>query len=149
MAEAKAHGLSPREVESLQLAADGLQSPDIAKLWGYKTVSDNKSPGAAHVRKLWKQANEQTNTAAAKALRLTAQDNIDLGIVDHVIPEPVGGAHRDVLGTAAALDTTTSQLQSTFESKDISDSALASTGGNRRDFPNGGIIPDAGAPRQS
>jgi hypothetical protein len=36
----------------------------------------------------------------------------------------------EVSGTTAALDTTTSQLQSTFESKDISDSAIASTGGN-------------------
>jgi Carboxypeptidase regulatory-like domain/TonB dependent receptor len=36
----------------------------------------------------------------------------------------------EVSGAAAALDTTTSQLQSTFESKDISDSAIASTGGN-------------------
>src|ERR1700732_3300194 len=35
----------------------------------------------------------------------------------------------EVSGTAAALDTTTSQVQSTFEGKDISDSALASTGG--------------------
>src|ERR1700720_4517427 len=35
----------------------------------------------------------------------------------------------EVSGAAAALDTTTSQLQSTFESKDIADSAIASTGG--------------------
>jgi hypothetical protein len=35
----------------------------------------------------------------------------------------------EVSGSAAALDTTTSQLQSTFESKDIADSAIASTGG--------------------
>jgi hypothetical protein len=36
----------------------------------------------------------------------------------------------EVSGTAAALDTTTAQVQSTFESKDIGDSAIASTGGN-------------------
>ena len=36
----------------------------------------------------------------------------------------------EVSGAAAALDTTTAQLQSTFESKDIADSAIASTGGN-------------------
>src|SRR5882724_5977118 len=35
----------------------------------------------------------------------------------------------EVSGTAAALDTTTSQVQSTFEAKDIADSAIASTGG--------------------
>ncbi|QOI99610.1 MAG: acetyl-CoA carboxylase carboxyltransferase subunit alpha [Phycisphaeraceae bacterium] len=44
---------------------------------------------------LWKEANEQTNAAAAKSLRLTAADNLELGIVDAAIPEPLGGAHRD------------------------------------------------------
>lgn len=54
---------------------------------------------------LWKQANEQTNTAAAKSLRLTARDNLELGIIDHVITEPVGGAHRDGQATAASVQT--------------------------------------------
>jgi acetyl-CoA carboxylase carboxyl transferase subunit alpha len=53
---------------------------------------------------LWKQANEQTNAAAAKALRLTARDNLALGIIDAVIPEPVGGAHRDPGAAAAAVE---------------------------------------------
>lgn len=44
---------------------------------------------------LWKQANDQTNAAAASALRLTARDNLQLQIIDEVIPEPLGGAHRD------------------------------------------------------
>ncbi|MEO0512966.1 MAG: acetyl-CoA carboxylase carboxyltransferase subunit alpha [Planctomycetota bacterium] len=44
---------------------------------------------------LWKAANEQSNTAAAEALRLTADDNLRFGIVDDVIEEPLGGAHRD------------------------------------------------------
>jgi acetyl-CoA carboxylase carboxyl transferase subunit alpha len=53
---------------------------------------------------LWKQANEQTNTAAAEALRLTARDNLALGIVDAVIEEPLGGAHRDADGAARMLE---------------------------------------------
>jgi acetyl-CoA carboxylase carboxyl transferase subunit alpha len=52
---------------------------------------------------LWKEANEQTNQAAARALRLTAADNLSLGIVDSVIEEPPGGAHRDPKTTAASL----------------------------------------------
>lgn len=52
---------------------------------------------------LWKEANEQTNLAAARALKLTAADNLELGIVDDVIPEPVGGAHRDPRAAAANL----------------------------------------------
>ncbi|MDX9912472.1 MAG: acetyl-CoA carboxylase carboxyltransferase subunit alpha [Phycisphaerales bacterium] len=52
---------------------------------------------------LWKQANEQTNTAAADALKLTARNNLDLGIVDAAVPEPPGGAHRDPEGAARLL----------------------------------------------
>lgn len=52
---------------------------------------------------LWKQANEQTNTAAADALKLTARDNLALGIVDAVVEEPLGGAHRDPDGAAQLL----------------------------------------------
>jgi len=43
---------------------------------------------------LWKESNEQTRSAAARALRLTAGDNLRFGIVDEIIPEPLGGAHR-------------------------------------------------------
>jgi acetyl-CoA carboxylase carboxyl transferase subunit alpha len=53
---------------------------------------------------LWKTANEQTNTAAAEALKLTARDNLALGIIDAVIPEPLGGAHRDPKKTGAAME---------------------------------------------
>lgn len=52
---------------------------------------------------LWKQANEQTNVAAAKALRLTARDNLKLGIIDAIVPEPPGAAHRDPAGAAQNL----------------------------------------------
>lgn len=52
---------------------------------------------------LWKEANEQTNTAAAKSLKLTAADNLSLGIIDEIVPEPLGGAHRDPRATAASL----------------------------------------------
>jgi acetyl-CoA carboxylase carboxyl transferase subunit alpha len=53
---------------------------------------------------LWKVANEQTNTAAAKALCLTARDNVEHGLVDGIIAEPVGGAHRDPAVAAANLE---------------------------------------------
>ncbi len=52
---------------------------------------------------LWKEANEQTNTAAARALKLTARDNLENGIIDEIIPEPPGGAHRDPRGTGEAI----------------------------------------------
>ena len=36
-----------------------------------------------------------TPPAAAEALKLTATELSDLGIVDEVIAEPLGGAHKD------------------------------------------------------
>jgi len=52
---------------------------------------------------LWKEANEQTNTAAAKSLKLTATDNLGLGIINDIIDEPCGGAHRDPQATARSV----------------------------------------------
>ncbi len=40
---------------------------------------------------------------AAEALKPTAQDIIKLGVIDEIVPEPVGGAHRDHEATAANL----------------------------------------------
>lgn len=40
---------------------------------------------------------------AAEAMKLTAADLLELEIIDEVIPEPVGGAHRDYHGAAATL----------------------------------------------
>ncbi|GAB4543755.1 MAG: acetyl-CoA carboxylase carboxyltransferase subunit alpha [Phycisphaerales bacterium] len=52
---------------------------------------------------LWKQANPQTNADAARALKITATDNLALGIIDDIVDEPVGGAQRDPEATATAL----------------------------------------------
>ena len=41
---------------------------------------------------------------AAKALRLTAQDLLEFGLIDSIIPEPVGGAHGDHKKMAETLD---------------------------------------------
>jgi len=40
---------------------------------------------------------------AANALKLTAADLLGLGVIDQLIDEPVGGAHRDPAATVAAL----------------------------------------------
>jgi acetyl-CoA carboxylase carboxyl transferase subunit alpha len=50
---------------------------------------------------LWRDAVQAPQ--AAEALRLTASDCLELGIVDRVIPEPPGGAHRNPQAMAEAL----------------------------------------------
>src|SRR5437899_5191340 len=52
---------------------------------------------------LWKVANDQTKPVAAEALRMTAADLLRFGVIDHVIPEPLGGAHRDPRAMANTL----------------------------------------------
>ncbi len=44
---------------------------------------------------LWKVANEETKPRAAEALRLTSKHLASLGVIDDVLHEPLGGAHRE------------------------------------------------------
>jgi acetyl-CoA carboxylase carboxyl transferase subunit alpha len=55
--------------------------------------------GAATI--LWSDASKAEE--AAQRLRLTSDDLLRFGIVDEVIPEPLGGAHRDAAGTIARV----------------------------------------------
>ncbi|MDQ2872010.1 MAG: acetyl-CoA carboxylase carboxyltransferase subunit alpha [Candidatus Eremiobacteraeota bacterium] len=50
---------------------------------------------------LWNDATKAEE--AASRLKLTSQDLRGFGIVDQIIPEPVGGAHRDASGTIARV----------------------------------------------
>jgi len=52
---------------------------------------------------LWKVATDDTKPKAAHALKLTSKHLRDLGVIDEVIPEPVGGAHRDAREMAGTL----------------------------------------------
>lgn len=56
---------------------------------------------------LWKSGEFAEN--AAKALRFTSGDLKRLGVIDEVIKEPLGGAHRDHPGTAFRIKTFLSQ----------------------------------------
>jgi len=50
---------------------------------------------------LWRDPERKADAAAA--LNLTAQRALELCIVDDIIPEPLGGAHRDWAGSAEAI----------------------------------------------
>ncbi len=50
---------------------------------------------------LWK--NGAKAPEAAEALKLTAQDLLKMGLIDEIVPEPLGGAHRDSQKTAEVL----------------------------------------------
>jgi acetyl-CoA carboxylase carboxyl transferase subunit alpha len=47
--------------------------------------------GAASI--LWRDTSKAQE--AATSMKITAQDMIRFGVIDRIIPEPAGGAHRD------------------------------------------------------
>jgi len=51
---------------------------------------------------LWRTADQRKH--AAEALRLTARELKKLDVIDEIIPEPLGGAHRDPEKAAASLE---------------------------------------------
>jgi acetyl-CoA carboxylase carboxyl transferase subunit alpha len=67
--------------------------------------------GAASI--LWRDAGKAQE--AASSLKITAQDMQRLGVLDAVVPEPTGGAHRDpaaaIAATGAAIAEAMTELQ--------------------------------------
>jgi acetyl-CoA carboxylase carboxyl transferase subunit alpha len=56
---------------------------------------------------LWKDGKSQEmREKAASALRITAQDLLELRVIDEIIPEPPGGAHANHEVTAQAIHNT-------------------------------------------
>jgi acetyl-CoA carboxylase carboxyl transferase subunit alpha len=70
---------------------------------------------------LWKVANEQTKPLAAEALKFTSKHLEKFGIVDDVLPEPLGGAHRDPRGMATTLKTYLARSMRELQAKSTSD----------------------------
>ncbi|WP_230293016.1 acetyl-CoA carboxylase carboxyltransferase subunit alpha [Croceicoccus sp. Ery5] len=50
---------------------------------------------------LWRTAEKAPD--AAEAMKVTAQDLKKLGVIDRIVPEPLGGAHRDPAAASEAL----------------------------------------------
>jgi len=50
---------------------------------------------------LWRTADKAPD--AAEAMKLTAQDQLALGVIDRIVPEPLGGAQRDPDAAIGAL----------------------------------------------
>lgn len=52
---------------------------------------------------LWREGGPEKVADAAAALKLSAADLLGLGVIDEIVPEPPGGAHRDPAGAAHLL----------------------------------------------
>ncbi|WP_145946995.1 acetyl-CoA carboxylase carboxyltransferase subunit alpha [Paenibacillus sp. Y412MC10] len=62
----------------------------------YSAISPN---GAASI--LWKDASKADQ--AAEAMKITAKDLLEFEVIEEIVPEPKGGAHRDYEATAVAI----------------------------------------------
>ena len=72
---------------------------DYLNMLQYATYSVISPEGCASI--LWKTAERASD--AAEALGITAQKAKSLGLIDKIIPEPLGGAHRDYSAMMATL----------------------------------------------
>jgi len=68
--------------------------------------------GAASI--LWRDSSKARD--AATNMKITAQDLLQLGVIDQIIPEPIGGAHRDreaaMRNVSEAIERTLSEFES-------------------------------------
>lgn len=78
--------------------AVALAAGDVVMMLEHSIYSVISPEGCAAI--LWKDAAQAA--VAAEALKLTAQDLHRLGVIDTIIPEPLGGAHRDPAAAIAA-----------------------------------------------
>lgn len=72
---------------------------DRVMMMEYAVYSVISPEGCAAI--LWKDS--QKKREAAEALRMTASDLKSLGVIDEIIPEPLGGAHTDPSAAAQAV----------------------------------------------
>ncbi len=73
---------------------------DIVNMLEYSIYSVISPEGCASI--IWRDAKRAEEAAAA--LKLTAEDLKEFGLIDEIIPEPEGGAHTDYRAIAEAVD---------------------------------------------
>jgi acetyl-CoA carboxylase carboxyl transferase subunit alpha len=79
--------------------AIALAAGNVVMMMEHAIYSVISPEGCASI--LWRDG-DQAKMTAAEALRLTAQDLLGFGVIDRVVSEPLGGAHRDPGATIAA-----------------------------------------------
>ncbi|UCF20694.1 MAG: acetyl-CoA carboxylase carboxyltransferase subunit alpha [Gemmatimonadota bacterium] len=79
----------------------GLSVADRIVMFEYAIYSVISPEGCASI--LWRENSEEARQKAASALRLTAPDLFELGVIDEILAEPQGGAHENWDLTASLL----------------------------------------------
>jgi acetyl-CoA carboxylase carboxyl transferase subunit alpha len=81
--------------------AIALAAADRVLMYEHAVYAVISPEGCASI--LWRTADKASD--AATAMRVTAQDLLALKVIDEIVPEPVGGAHRDPATAVSALKT--------------------------------------------
>lgn len=98
--------------------AVALAAADRILMFQYAVYSVISPEGCASI--LWRTGDKAAD--AAQAMKMTADDLKALRIIDRIVPEPVGGAHRDHAMAATALATAIDEeldALSGFSSKEL------------------------------
>ncbi len=88
---------------------------DVVQMLQYSTYGVISPEGCASI--LWRSADKAP--VAAEALGITAPRLLDLGLIDKVVPEPVGGAQRDAVGMAKTLKRSLSEALRLVSGMDV------------------------------
>ena len=62
---------------------------------------------------LWRDS--ELSEKSAEALKLTSNDLLDMNIIDYIIKEPLGGAHRNIKETCESVKTSIIKLNHEYK----------------------------------
>ncbi|WP_294331575.1 acetyl-CoA carboxylase carboxyltransferase subunit alpha [uncultured Sphingomonas sp.] len=96
--------------------AVALATGNVVLMFEHAVYSVISPEGCASI--LWRTADKAPE--AAEAMKVTAQHLKDLGVIDGIVPEPLGGAHRDPAAAIAALGTALETALTDFDGREPS-----------------------------
>ncbi|MBN2971536.1 acetyl-CoA carboxylase carboxyltransferase subunit alpha [Roseomonas aeriglobus] len=96
--------------------AVALATGNVVLMFEHAVYSVISPEGCASI--LWRTADKAPE--AAEAMKVTAQHLKDLGVIDGIVPEPLGGAHRDPAAAIASLGTALETALQDFDGREPS-----------------------------
>ncbi|HET9511236.1 MAG TPA: acetyl-CoA carboxylase carboxyltransferase subunit alpha [Sphingomonas sp.] len=94
--------------------AVALATGNVVLMFEHAVYSVISPEGCASI--LWRTADKAPE--AAEAMKVTAQHLKDLGVIDGIVPEPLGGAHRDPAAAIASLGTALEAALKDFDGRE-------------------------------
>ena len=94
--------------------AIALAAGDTVLMFEHAVYSVISPEGCASI--LWRTSDKAAD--AAEAMKVTAQDLLGLGVIDAIVPEPLGGAHRDPAAAIGSLGSAIGQALDTLSNQD-------------------------------